>query len=148
MLVNVSNTYITQSTISFFCSSFAEISFTLLTEERQLYFYSRLGELIKFSRIQAGVTQEDLASYLGLSRVSVVNIEKGKQKVQIHTLIEIVSYLNASTEDFFEKIKHAAKLDVSPKLEKTIKRKVDSTKTDEINIVTEFVNFSLSVIKK
>ncbi len=116
----------------------------MLTEETQNHFYKRLGELIKNTRNNAGVSQETLANYLGLTRVSILNIEKGRQKVQIHTLVEIVTYLNIPIADFFEKVKIAVKLEVSPKLEKEIIKKIDSEKIDEINRVKEFISFTIS----
>ncbi|MCW3122611.1 MAG: hypothetical protein JWQ38_2103, partial [Flavipsychrobacter sp.] len=89
----------------------------MLPENIQDYFYLRLGELIKEARNKVDVKQEKLAEFLGLSRVSIVNIEQGKQKVQIHTLLEIINYLEIPITDFFGKLNNAINLDVDAKLE-------------------------------
>jgi len=119
----------------------------LLTSEQEQYFYRRLGELIKTARSHAGMTQLDLATFLGMSRISIVNIEAGKQKVQMHTLMEIANYLKLSVE-FFESARNAVRLNVSPELEQSIKSKVDSSNIDEVNILKEFVQFTFSITKK
>jgi len=61
-------------------------------------FYKNLGESIRIFRKKEGFSQEALAAYLGLSRISIVNIEKGKQKVQIFTLFKIANYLKVSLD--------------------------------------------------
>ena len=67
--------------------------------EEESSFYKNLGDSIKNARKKTGVSQEILAKHLGLSRISVVNIEKGKQKVQIFTLYEISNYLKTTLDD-------------------------------------------------
>lgn len=57
-------------------------------------FYQHLGVSLKEARIKSGQSQEALAGAMGLSRVTVVNIEKGRQKVQIHNLVEAANFLN------------------------------------------------------
>ena len=61
-------------------------------------FYKNLGESIRDFRKNANISQEALANHVGLSRVSMLNIEKGKQKVQIYTLYEIAFFLNTTLE--------------------------------------------------
>jgi len=56
-------------------------------------FYEELGQLIIKERLNAGVKQEDLANFLELSRASVVNIEKGRQRPSTFLLINIAKYL-------------------------------------------------------
>jgi DNA-binding XRE family transcriptional regulator len=56
-------------------------------------FYEELGQLITKERLNAGVKQEDLANFLELSRASVVNIEKGRQRPSTFLLINIAKYL-------------------------------------------------------
>jgi transcriptional regulator with XRE-family HTH domain len=59
-------------------------------------FYVALGLLIKKSRLNSGLTQEELADKLGLSRTSITNIEKGKQRILAHTVAELAAKLNVS----------------------------------------------------
>jgi DNA-binding XRE family transcriptional regulator len=51
--------------------------------------YSEIGKKIYKIRIGAGIKQEMLADYLELSRVSIVNIEKGRQRPSIFLLLKI-----------------------------------------------------------
>ena len=51
--------------------------------------YPRFGDRLRSERKLAGLTQEDLAERLGLSRTTVVNIERGRQRIALHQLIQI-----------------------------------------------------------
>ena len=63
------------------------------------FFYKKLGMLIKEARLLRQISQEELAKRIQLSRVSVVNIEKGIQKVQVHTLVQISNILELNLND-------------------------------------------------
>ena len=52
-------------------------------------FYKAVGQLVRAARDKAGLTQNALASRLGLTRTSVTNIEKGRQKVLLHTFCDL-----------------------------------------------------------
>lgn len=54
-------------------------------------FGSRLREL----REQKSVTQEELARRVDLSRTSITNIEKGRQRVMLHQMVELAEALDA-----------------------------------------------------
>jgi DNA-binding XRE family transcriptional regulator len=62
-------------------------------------FYKSLGESIKNYRKLEKASQETLAKHLDLSRISILNIEKGKQKVQIYTLFRIAKFLKITLDD-------------------------------------------------
>jgi DNA-binding XRE family transcriptional regulator len=49
-------------------------------------FYLRFGERIRQCRESAGMTQEQLATAMGLSRPSIANVEAGRQRVLLHQL--------------------------------------------------------------
>jgi len=57
------------------------------TSTDEKLFYRELGETFRRLRIGHSLTQEDVARSLGLTRTSVTNIEKGNQKILVHTLI-------------------------------------------------------------
>ena len=50
-------------------------------------FYEVLGSNISSIRIKKGLKQEELANHLGLSRPSIVNIEKGNQRPTLFTVL-------------------------------------------------------------
>ncbi len=54
------------------------------------------GMIVLGSRERAGITQEELARRVGLTRTSITNIERGRQKVLVHTLYAISEALNTS----------------------------------------------------
>jgi transcriptional regulator with XRE-family HTH domain len=113
----------------------------LLRSSDQEQFYKRLGELIKDARKQAKVKQENLARYLGLNRVSVVNIEKGRQKPQIHTLVEISIYLNIPLERILEPLSSSLNNNFDKELEERI-TKEGVNKVEDIRRIKEFYKFT------
>ena len=62
-------------------------------------FYADVGEKIKYFRTKLGYSQDDIGKFLDLTRSSIVNVEKGRQRPLVHTLYEIASYLKVSVED-------------------------------------------------
>ena len=56
-------------------------------------FYEEVGRRIRKSRQDKGLTQEFLAEKVRLSRTSLTNIEKGRQKLLLHTLAAIAQAL-------------------------------------------------------
>ncbi len=56
-------------------------------------FYVQLGLLIRKARVDAHLTQQELADDLFISRTSLTNIEKGNQRILVHTLIDIAQSL-------------------------------------------------------
>ncbi len=64
-----------------------------------LDFYRQLGELIKDRRKERRLTQEQLAELWKLNRTTVVNIEKGRQRISVLQLVELADYLGCSSSD-------------------------------------------------
>jgi len=62
-----------------------------VTPKDQLY--QAVGRLVRAGRRRAKLTQDDLAQRVGLTRTSLTNIERGKQKIQVHTLYAIAEVL-------------------------------------------------------
>lgn len=60
--------------------------------------YSKFGAILAKTREAAGLTQQDLANAIGLSRTSITNIEKGRQGVSIITLYELSEVLKVKPE--------------------------------------------------
>jgi len=61
-------------------------------------FYKNLGSRIKTARKRVLLTQESLAEKVSLTRTTVTNIEKGRQQLLVHTLVDIAKVLNVSVE--------------------------------------------------
>lgn len=56
-------------------------------------FYIQLGLLIRKARVKAGLTQQQLADALLISRTSLTNIEIGNQRLLVHVLIDVANSL-------------------------------------------------------
>lgn len=93
-------------------------------------FYQQVGERITIARKEAGMKQDALASFLDLSRVSVVNIEKGRQHPSLYQIKEIARILNVSVESL---IPDTVATDDKSKSnwQKLIKAKVSDKKTGD-----------------
>lgn len=57
--------------------------------------YAEIGAAIQRQRTSANpsISQKQLADAIGLSRASVVNIERGRHRIQIHVLYDIATVL-------------------------------------------------------
>lgn len=60
--------------------------------------YKEIGKRIRETRELKNINQEELANSIGLSRTSITNIEKGRQKLLVHTLINIAKELSIDVE--------------------------------------------------
>ena len=65
----------------------------------QTRLYQIVGERVKQHRTEAGMTQAQLAKAIGVSRVSVTNIEGGNQRLSLHVLYEVAERLQAPPHD-------------------------------------------------
>lgn len=61
-------------------------------------FYEELGKRIRTAREAAKLTQEQLAGALNLTRTSVTNIERGRQPVMAHVLVQMATTLNTTIQ--------------------------------------------------
>lgn len=71
----------------------------MLDKEQQTVFYEKIGEKIREIRKLREINQEVLANTLGISRVSLVNIEAGKQRVPLHVLLDISESLSVTMNE-------------------------------------------------
>ena len=61
-------------------------------------FYRELGRRIRDARKKGRLTQEALATKISLTRTTVTNIEKGRQQLLVHTLVDIADALSVAPE--------------------------------------------------
>jgi transcriptional regulator with XRE-family HTH domain len=62
-------------------------------------FYIQVGEKVRFQRKKAGLDQETLARHLNLSRTTVINIEKGRQRLSLEHAWLAAKILGISIEE-------------------------------------------------
>jgi DNA-binding XRE family transcriptional regulator len=110
-----------------------------MTEKELNLFYTTLGDSIKSARLKSGIKQEYFAHLLDLSRASIVNIEKGRQRPSIHLLLEISEILNVEVISLLPQAKKNVKS--IDDFEKQISDIVDTkeTKSKLFNFIKEEV---------
>ncbi|PJB00368.1 MAG: transcriptional regulator [Ignavibacteriales bacterium CG_4_9_14_3_um_filter_30_11] len=57
-----------------------------------------IGKIVNSHRKKSGLTQKQLANIAGVGKTVVHDIEKGKETVQLNTLMKILSALNIKIE--------------------------------------------------
>lgn len=57
--------------------------------------YRVFGSRLRALREEKSVTQEELARRVDLSRTSITNIEKGRQRIMLHQVLELAEALDA-----------------------------------------------------
>jgi DNA-binding XRE family transcriptional regulator len=82
----------------------------LMTVLEQNQFYQMLGNCIRKARIKAGLKQHTFASFLSLSRASIVNIEKGRQRPPIHLIWVIAKVLNIEVNEILPSFTHSEEI--------------------------------------
>jgi len=58
--------------------------------------YEAIGDRIRAARVRARVTQTELGERVGLTRSSIANIEAGRQRAMVHTLLQVADALETS----------------------------------------------------
>lgn len=105
-------------------------------------FYAKLGENIKAVRNKRGYSQDDLTKYVGLTRTSIVNIEKGRQHPPMHVIMNIASFLNVDITELLPK---------QSEISKSVKESISAAekKFKDVNINQEKLSlfFKLSANK-
>ncbi len=71
--------------------------------EENRNFYSAVGQRIASCR-NGRLTQEALAARARLTRTSIINIEKGRQQILLHTLVDIANALSVSPIELIPEI--------------------------------------------
>lgn len=59
-------------------------------------YMQHLGEIIKYHRKKAGLSQKRLAEIAGIGKTVLFDIEKGKETVQFKSIINVLKALNIS----------------------------------------------------
>lgn len=87
--------------------------------EKEDSFYREIGARIRKSRKVRGLTQDNLARAVRLTRTSITNIEKGRQKLLAHTLCEFAYVLRVELTELLPKLE----LDSDAQLEEALRDK-------------------------
>lgn len=55
---------------------------------------NKIAKVVHYCRKQSGLTQQELAKLAGVGKTVVFDIEKGKETVQLNTLLKVLDVLN------------------------------------------------------
>ena len=58
----------------------------------------KIGQIIRKTRKVSGLSQLELAQFAGIGKTAVFDIEKGKETVQVRTLMAVLKVLNIKLE--------------------------------------------------
>lgn len=61
--------------------------------------YRIIGQNVRDARDDSGLTQEELADAIGVSRTSITNLERGEQRPPLHRLLRLAQSLDVSFSD-------------------------------------------------
>lgn len=75
-------------------------------------FYSVLGERIRIARKEKGIDQESFARSIGLTRASMVNIEKGRQRPSIYQIWMMARILNIQLTELIPPVDLYTQIDI------------------------------------
>jgi DNA-binding XRE family transcriptional regulator len=107
-------------------------------------FYAELGAIIRSYRTKQGYSQDQLAKFLDLTRTSVVNIEKGRQRPPLHTVYDLAVFFGVSLASLFPSNSEKQQMVLSKSIKdsfKTIGRKFKDVPINEEKL-TQFIHLS------
>ena len=97
--------------------------------------YKAIGRRIKFARINAELTQEQLAEKVSLSVSHISNIETGTTKVSLGAIVRLANALSVTVDELLcDNLKYAR-----PQFEKEIRQVLDNCSPYELRVVRQFV---------
>lgn len=114
-------------------------------ETERLYLIIRTR--IRDFRRKSSLKQADLAKRIGLSRASIVNIEKGRQRPSLHVLYNIAQALSIEMMELVPRFSEVFS-EISHKLDPEMKAHIESISAGDklvAKYVTEFVGTTTQV---
>lgn len=89
--------------------------------------YRMFGDRVRELREERSVTQEELAKRVQLSRASITNIERGRQRVLLHQMVNIAAALDAKPSELMP----LSNADAEPALRGDVARVVEILKSEK-----------------
>ena len=105
--------------------------------------YKAIGTRIREKRIAKNISQADLADEVEVSNPHISNIERGRTKVSLPTLINIANALDTSLDDLVcDSVKATKGIYVQE-----IACEIEECSTEEVRIVTDVVKTLIKSLK-
>ena len=105
--------------------------------------YKAIGKRIKFARINADMTQEQLCNVIDLSPSHMSNIETGTTKVSLTTIVNIANALSVTVDDLLCDSVTSAR----PQFERDIQRLLDGCDEYEIRLARNVIQSVLEAVR-
>lgn len=94
--------------------------------------YSAFGRLVRHHRERLKLTQDQLGERIGLSRTSITNIERGRQKVLLHQFFRLAESLGVSPDALLPNVPAAPQL---PHIEQKLPKNLTATEKEWVRRV-------------
>lgn len=105
--------------------------------------YKAIGVRVKGKRVQKAISQYELANIIGVSNPHISNIERGKTKVSLPTLIDIANALETTLDELVcDNVSQTKDIFI-----KEIADEMETCSTEEIRIVTDVVKALIKSLK-
>jgi transcriptional regulator with XRE-family HTH domain len=120
-----------------------------MTEKAEDRLYRLVGERIASARLGTGLSQNKLSKKLGLSRVSIVNIEKGRQRPPLHVLWKIAEALGTEITDLIPSLIQIANTEAGVHLDSNTVAMIEEAANDDpatLRRLTEFIKHARTKI--
>ena len=117
--------------------TFAGNTRMMLHNDQIIVLYEVLGSRIREEREKANFNQSHFAQLLQISRASLVNIEKGRQRTPIHVLYEISRILQISITSLLPHLNEI----VTEEVKKDIQEKIVKTSAGDQDLQQKLMDF-------
>ena len=105
--------------------------------------YKAIGKRIKFARINADMTQEQLCGLVDLSPSHMSNIETGTTRVSLSTIVKLANALSVTVDDFL----CDSTLYARPQFEREIQKILDGCNEYEIRLISKVIQAVLDAAR-
>lgn len=114
--------------------------------------YKSLGKRIKDIRLSKKITQKELAHNANITDRYMSNIETGKCKTSIETVISIVNALGVSLDNVFydslDNVSTNNTVNSKTVYDKEVKELLKDLNNEELKLIIEIIKFNKEAIKK
>ena len=106
--------------------------------------YKSIGKRIKIARIKTDLTQEQLSEIVEITPAHMSNIETGKAKVSLTTIVNIANALSITVDDILcDSVIHS-----KVQFERGISELLEDCNTYEIRILHDIIEASKKSLRK
>lgn len=106
--------------------------------------YKLIGRRIRNKRMARNFSQTDLANRIGVSNPHISNIERGKTKVSLQTLVDIANALNTTLDEIMcDNVPEAKGVYI-----KDIANEINTCDSEDLKIVLDVVKTLIQDLKQ